>query len=39
MDGPSEKISIDIEIKTDKYNKVVDIRYPDLEFFVGKILK
>lgn len=39
MDGPSEKITIDIEIETDMYNKIVDIHFPDLKFFLGKILK
>lgn len=39
MPGTSDKISIDIEIKTDKNNKIVDIHYPDLKFFLGKILK
>ena len=39
MTGTSEKIFIAIEIETDKNNKIVDIHYPDLKFFLGKILK
>lgn len=39
MPGTSDKISIDIEIEIDKYNKIINIHYPDLKFFLGKILK
>ncbi|MGK0469383.1 hypothetical protein [Clostridium sp.] len=39
MPGTSDKISINIEIETDKNNKIVNICYPDLKFFLGKILE